>query len=100
MALDIVRASSVGQAAAVLAGDDSARYVAGGTFVVRALTAGETPIRKLVLADGLGLDSITSGKDGSTTIGSAVTMAQVATDDRLAFLRPVAESIGGPALRN
>ena len=98
MALDIVRVDSIGQAAGMLAGDDGARFLAGGTFLVRALSAGDGSIRKFVLADGLGLDRITLGDD--ITIGSAVTMAQVAKEPGLAFLAPVAESIGGPAVRN
>jgi CO/xanthine dehydrogenase FAD-binding subunit len=100
MALDLVRVESLGQAAGILAGDDGARFLAGGTFLVRALSAGDPSIRKLVLSDGLGLDRITVGETGTVTIGSAVTMAQVAAEPGLAFLAPVAESIGGPAVRN
>ena len=33
-------------------------------------------------------------------IGAAVTMARIAAEPKLAFLKPVAESIGGPAIRN
>jgi CO/xanthine dehydrogenase FAD-binding subunit len=99
MALDLVRVESVGQAAGILAGDEDARFLAGGTFLVRALSAGDGSIRKLVLSDGLDLDPITVGESGTITIGSAVTMARVASDPALAFLAPVAESIGGPAVR-
>lgn len=99
MALDLVRVESLGQAAGILAGDKGARFLAGGTFLVRALSAGDPSIRKLVLSDGLGLDRITVGETGTVTIGSAVTMARVAQEPALAFLAPVAESIGGPAVR-
>jgi len=98
MALDIVRADSVGQAASMLAGDDGARFLAGGTFLVRAMTAGDVSIRKVVLSDGLGLDRIALGD--TIEIGSAVTMAQVQAEPGLGFLHPVAESIGGPAVRS
>ena len=98
MALDIVRANSVEQAASALAGDDGARFLGGGTFLVRALTAGDGSIRKFVLADGLGLDAIEAGE--TVTLGSAASMATIAAAPGLAFLRPVAESIGGPAIRN
>ncbi|MCB1498221.1 MAG: FAD binding domain-containing protein [Bauldia sp.] len=97
MALDIVRADSVGQAAGVLAGDDGARFLAGGTFLVRAITAGDVSIRTVVLSDGLGLDRIALGDP--IEIGSAVTMAQVLGEPHLGFLHPVADSIGGPAVR-
>lgn len=98
MALDIVRADSVEQAASALAGDDGARFLGGGTFLVRALNAGDGSIRKFVLADGLGLDAIEAGE--TVTLGSAASMATIAAVPGLAFLRPVAESIGGPAIRN
>jgi CO/xanthine dehydrogenase FAD-binding subunit len=98
MGLDIVRADSVSQAATLLAGDDGAHFLAGGTFVVRAMTAGEVSIRKLVLADGLGLDRIDLGE--TVAIGSAVTMAQLGREPGLAFLAPAAQSIGGPAVRS
>jgi CO/xanthine dehydrogenase FAD-binding subunit len=100
MALDIVRADTVSQAAGMLAGDDGARFLAGGTYLVRAMSAGDGSIRKLVLSDGLGLDRITVGETDTVTIGSAVTMAQVAREPSLVFLATVAESIGGPAVRN
>jgi xanthine dehydrogenase small subunit len=98
MALDIVRAESIAQAAGVLAGDDGARFLAGGTFLVRAMTAGDVSIRKFVFADGLGLDRIALGE--TVEIGSAVTMARVLAEPGLADLHPVAVSIGGPAVRS
>lgn len=98
MALDLVRADSIGQAAAVLAGGHGARFLAGGTFLVRALAAGDGSIGRVMLADGLGLDRVAVGEE--ITIGSGATMAQVAREPGLAFLSPVADSIGGPAVRN
>ena len=95
MSLDIVRADSVVQAASVLAADDGARFLGGGTFLVRALTEGDPSIRKLVLMDGLG--DVAVGE--TVTIGSAATMAAVAAAPGLDFLAPVAKSIGGPAIR-
>jgi CO/xanthine dehydrogenase FAD-binding subunit len=52
-----------------------------------------------VLTDGLGLDRI--DVDGAkAVIGGAATMAAVAVHPSLAFLAPVAGSVGGPAVRN
>lgn len=98
MALDIVRAESVMQAAGLLAADDGAHLLAGGTFLVRAMNAGDVSIRKFVLSEGLGLDRIALADP--IAIGSAVTMAEVEREPALAFLAPVAASIGGPAVRN
>jgi CO/xanthine dehydrogenase FAD-binding subunit len=43
--------------------------------------------------DGIAIDS------GKATIGAAVTMAKIAAHPGLGFLKPVAGSIGGPAVR-
>jgi CO/xanthine dehydrogenase FAD-binding subunit len=55
-------------------------------------------ITSLVLTDGLGIDGIAID-GGTVTIGAAATMAKIAAHPALAFLRPVALSIGGPAVR-
>ena len=98
MALEVVRVDSVRAAAAILAAEPGARFVAGGTLVVRGVNYGDGSISKLVISDGLDLDRIVvSGH--TVTIGAAVTMAEIADDARLAYLKPVAKSIGGPAIR-
>ena len=51
-----------------------------------------------MLSDGLGLDRI-SVDGGHVEIGAAVTMAKLAAHPALAFLAPVANEIGGPAVR-
>jgi CO/xanthine dehydrogenase FAD-binding subunit len=98
MALEIVRVDSVRAAASILAAEPGARFVAGGTLIVRGVNYGDGSIDKLVLSDGLDLDRlVVSGN--TVTIGAAVTMAEIAADARLAYLKPVANSIGGPAVR-
>lgn len=98
MTLEIVRVDSVRQVAAMLAAEPGARFIGGGTLAVRDVNYGVGSIDKLVLPDGLGLDRIAIDAN-SVTLGAAVTMAKIAADDRLAFLKPVAGSIGGPAVR-
>ncbi len=98
MALEIVRVDSPKKAAALLASEGGARFIGGGTLAVRAVNYGDGSISKLVLPDGLGLDRISVEGD-RVTLGAAVTMAKVAADARVAYLKPVAESIGGPAVR-
>jgi xanthine dehydrogenase small subunit len=98
MPLEVVRATSLGDAAALLAKNSAARLVAGGTLVVRAVNSGDVSIEKLVLCDDLGLDRIAVAND-RVELGAAVTMADILAKPQLAFLRPVAESIGGPAVR-
>jgi xanthine dehydrogenase small subunit len=99
MPLGLVRVDSVKDAAALLASDPSARFLAGGTLLMRAVNQDDGAIGRLVVADGAGLDRIeVSG--GRVTLGAAVTMAKVAAHPALGFLAPVAGSIGGPAVRN
>ena len=98
MPLEVVRATSLGDAAALLAKNSAARLVAGGTLVVRAVNSGDVSIEKLVLCDDLGLDRIAVA-NGRVELGAALTMADILAEPKLAFLRPVAESIGGPAVR-
>jgi xanthine dehydrogenase small subunit len=97
MPLEIVRAESVRKAAETLA-EPGTRFLGGGTLVVREYTSGDVGIRRLVLSDGLGLDLIKiSG--GRAEIGAAVTMAKLAAHSELVFLAPIANGIGGPAVR-
>jgi CO/xanthine dehydrogenase FAD-binding subunit len=97
MALEVVRADSVRSAAEALA-EKGVHFAAGGTLIVRARNSGDVSIQKLVLSDGLGLDAIDVG-NGRVEIGAAVTMAKAAARPELSFLAPVANEIGGPAVR-
>ena len=98
MTLQVVRVESVTDAARMLAAEAGARFVGGGTLVVRAWNSGDVSIEKLVLCDGLGLDTIAVTR-GRVEMGAAVTMAKVARHSDLGFLAPVAHEIGGPAVR-
>jgi CO/xanthine dehydrogenase FAD-binding subunit len=97
MPLEVVRAESVRRAVEALA-DHGGHFLGGGTLVVRDCTSGNVSIRRLVLSDGLGLDQILVG-GGRAEIGAAVTMAKIAAYTALNFLAPVANDIGGPAVR-
>jgi CO/xanthine dehydrogenase FAD-binding subunit len=72
--------------------------IAGGTLAVAGLNYGEQMGNPLIIVDGLGLDRIEI-KGRKATLGALVTMANIARDRRLKFLHPVANSIGGPAVR-
>jgi CO/xanthine dehydrogenase FAD-binding subunit len=98
MPLELVRPDSIRAAAAVLAADASARFLGGGTLLVRNHSFGDLSIGTLVLCDGLGLDQIRI-EDGRVELGAAVTMAKILAHPGLAFLHDVAREIGGPAVR-
>jgi xanthine dehydrogenase small subunit len=88
-----------GEAAATLSSERDARYLGGGTLVMRSLNEGDVSISTIVRATDRALThfDVTSSR---ITIGAGVTFARVLAERELAFLHPVAGSIGGPAVRN
>jgi len=88
-----------GEAAAALSSERDARYLGGGTLVMRALNEGDVSLSTIVRAtDGALARLDVSGS--RITIGAGITFARVLAERELAFLHPVAASIGGPAVRN
>jgi len=88
-----------GEAAAALSSDRGARYLGGGTLVMRALNEGDVSISTVVRVTDRALTRIdVSG--ARVVIGAGVTLARVLAERDLAFLHPPARSIGGPAVRN
>jgi CO/xanthine dehydrogenase FAD-binding subunit len=88
-----------GEAAAALSSDRSARYLGGGTLVMRALNEGDVSISTIVRANDQALMRI-DASGSRVTIGAGVTFARVLSHRDLAFLHAPARSIGGPAVRN
>ena len=91
--------ASSGEAAAALSSDRGARYLGGGTLVMRALNEGDVSISTVVRVTDRALTRIdVSG--ARVVIGAGVTFARVLAERDLAYLHPPARSIGGPAVRN
>jgi CO/xanthine dehydrogenase FAD-binding subunit len=88
-----------GEAAAALSSDRSARYLGGGTLVMRALNEGDISISTVVRATDRALTRI-DGSVARVVIGAGVTFARILAERDLAFLHAPARSIGGPAVRN
>lgn len=76
-----------------------ARYLGGGTLVMRAVNAGDQSFVRVVRATDPALTAVRVSGD-AVTLGAGVTIAQVAAHPDLAFLAPVARVVGGPAIRN
>ena len=94
MPLSLRTCASVAEAAAALTGERGARYVGGGTLVMRDVNEGDLSISTLVRATDRALARIdTSGQ--RLTLGAGVTYAALLAERDLAFLHPVARSIGG-----
>ena len=87
------------EAAAALAAERGARFIAGGTLLMRAVNEGDLSFSTIVRS----LDSSLTRIDATRSqlvIGTGVTFARILAERDLAFLHPVARSIGGPAVRN
>ena len=87
------------EAAAALSSERGARYLGGGTLVMRALNEGDISISTIVRANDQALTRI-DASDSRVTIGAGVTFARMLSQRDLAFLHAPARSIGGPAVRN
>src|ERR1700747_2850047 len=91
--------ASSGEAAAALSSDRGARYLGGGTLVMRALNEGDISISTIVRANDHELRRIDAA-GARITIGAGVTFAKILAERDLSFLHAAARSIGGPAVRN
>jgi CO/xanthine dehydrogenase FAD-binding subunit len=91
--------ASSGEAAAALSSDRSARYLGGGTLVMRALNEGDVSIATVVRATDRSLTRLDVSA-ARVVIGAGVTFARILAERELAFLHAPARSIGGPAVRN
>lgn len=90
---------SLDEAARALGAARSARFLGGGTLLMRAVNDGDQSFDTLVRAQDPAMRQIRSEGDG-VALGAAVTMAEVAAHRDLSFLAPVARVVGGPAVRN
>jgi CO/xanthine dehydrogenase FAD-binding subunit len=88
-----------GEAAAALSSERDARYLGGGTLVMRALNEGDLSVSTVVRATDRALTQLDIA-GSRITIGAGVTFARILAERELGFLHAVAGSIGGPAVRN
>ena len=86
------------EAAAALSSDRSARYLGGGTLLMRALNEGDVSIGTIVRLDDRSLTQVRAS-GARITIGAGVTLSQILRDRELSFLHGPARVIGGPAVR-
>jgi CO/xanthine dehydrogenase FAD-binding subunit len=99
MPITVKTFSTLGEAASALASDGGARFLAGGTLVMRAINEGDTSFSTVVRSTDRAFAEIRPA-GARITIGAGVTMAQVIANRELAFLHPAARAVGGPAIRN
>ncbi|MEO4001468.1 FAD binding domain-containing protein [Mesorhizobium sp. CAU 1732] len=86
-------------AARALSASRSARFLSGGTLVMRAVNEADQSFETIIrLRDASFRDIRIEGEN--LVLGAGVTMAAIVAHRDLAFLAPVARVIGGPAIRN
>ena len=98
MPVSVKTCATPAEAAAALSSDRGARYIAGGTLVMRALNEGDVGITTLVRLADRGLSQI-RGSGSRMALAADTTLAQILRERDLDFLHPVVRSIGGPAVR-
>ena len=85
-------------AAAALASERGACFLAGGTLVMRAVNEADPAIETIVRSPDPSFFNI-AVSSGRVELGGGVTMAGILAERELAFLHPVARAVGSPALR-
>jgi CO/xanthine dehydrogenase FAD-binding subunit len=98
MTVTVKTFARLADAAGALSSDRSARFLGGGTLVLRAVNEADPTIQTIVRSTDPGLLHIALAS-GRIELGAGVTMAAVLAERDLAFLHPVARAVGGPAVR-
>lgn len=97
MPLTVATYPTAAEAARALAGTRSARFLGGGTVLMRAVNEASAEFDTLVRTTDPALRTVRA-EGGEIVIGAAVTMAALVRD--VPVLAPVARLVGGPQVRN
>ncbi|MBN8997364.1 MAG: FAD binding domain-containing protein [Rhizobiales bacterium] len=98
MTLSVRTCPTVDEASAALAAG-RARYLGGGTLVVRNASEGDLSFDTLVRSTDPALSRIAVA-GGEASLGAGVTMAAITRHPGLAAIAKAARAVGGPAIRN
>ena len=99
MPITVKTFATLAEAASALSADRDARFLAGGTLVMRAVNEGDAAVATIVRSTDAGFTQVRSA-GARIAIGAGVTMAQILRHGELAFLHPAARTVGGPAIRS
>jgi xanthine dehydrogenase small subunit len=97
MPIKVVTTATIAEASEMVSADRSARYLGGGTLVMRDINEGSTTHSTMVRSREKMRSVRTMGS--RIEIGADVTVAQIAAERELSFLHGAARLIGGPAVR-
>jgi xanthine dehydrogenase small subunit len=98
MSVNVKTYGRLAEAAGALSSERGARFMGGGTLVMRAVNEADPSIATIVRSTDPGFVSI-SVASGRIELGAGVTMAKILAERDLAFLHPAARAVGGPAVR-
>ena len=98
MTVTVKTFARLAEAANALSSERGARFLAGGTLVMRAVNEADPAIETILRSTDPSFiaTAVTSGR---IELGAGVTMAAILRERELAFLHPVARAVGGPAVR-
>ncbi len=88
----------IGEAAAALSAERGARFFGGGTILMRMVNEADPDVATIVRSTDPALARL-AVSSGRIELGAGATMAAILAERDLAFLHPVARTIGGPAIR-
>jgi CO/xanthine dehydrogenase FAD-binding subunit len=86
------------EAAGAISSERGARFLGGGTLLMRAVNEADPAIQTIVRTTDSDLSHI-AVSSGRIELGAGATMATILAERELAFLHPAARAVGGPAIR-
>jgi CO/xanthine dehydrogenase FAD-binding subunit len=98
MGITVKSVTTLAEAVTALTIDRGARFVAGGTLIMRSVNEGDVDISTLIQVDTSAFSSV-SVAGSRIQIGATTTLAQIVSNRDLEFLHPAAKAVGGPAIR-
>jgi len=98
VSINVKTFARLAEAAGALSSERRARFLGGGTLLMRAINEADPSIETLVRSIDSSFSHI-GVSSGRIDLGAGVTMAAILAERDLAFLHPVARAVGGPAIR-
>ena len=98
MSVSVKTFARLADAAGALSTERNARFLGGGTLVMRAVNEADPTIETIVRSTDPSLLHI-AVSSSRIELGAGVTMAAILAERELGFLHPVARAVGGPAIR-
>src|ERR1700751_6369881 len=98
MSVSVKTFPRLADAAGALSQERGARFLGGGTLVMRAVNEADPAIETIVRSTDPALTHI-GLSSARVELGAGVTMAAILAERELSYLHPVARVVGGPAVR-